>query len=345
MEETPEGKDIAILNSKDRLFGSWATVEIRDKQGELIPISAFIKTMPTMLKRQAPILIKHTNKIVGKLINAEVKKNAKYDSDGIFITGLIYNDYKLEDDTWSKIKEGVYTGISVGGQQSQPGANGEVIWIEPCEFSLTENPANPGALIEAVAMAKESNPTRETPEWKKERQEHPEFTDEQIDKIVDDHAKNKADEKKEVTAMTDEPKKDEKPEVPAEKAVERPAEAPVEAKPAEEKKAEEVSDEGIDRQIIKEIASLVETQQKILEMLSAAAPVAKEAPKEEEKKPEDAEKCNKEMSKEAVSTSIVPRPEANQPYTPKEDMKKEVSAADIALGKVTISTRETMRYL
>ena len=63
-----------ILNDSDRLFKAWGTVEIKDKDGELLPIDEFKKIMPVIMKRGGVIIDHHSNRVVGKIVNYEFKE-------------------------------------------------------------------------------------------------------------------------------------------------------------------------------------------------------------------------------------------------------------------------------
>ena len=144
-----------ILNDSDRLFKAWGTVEIKDKDGELLPIDEFKKIMPVIMKRGGVIIDHHSNRVVGKIVNYEFKE--KENNEAILLTGEIFKDYNLDDDIWEKMKSNEYTGVSFGGSSKQQ----EVKWekgeplkvlraLEGYEWSVVEKPANPEATFEEI---------------------------------------------------------------------------------------------------------------------------------------------------------------------------------------------------
>ncbi|MFA5412785.1 MAG: hypothetical protein WC350_05570 [Candidatus Micrarchaeia archaeon] len=178
--------DFTIVNSEDRIFKTWATVEIRDNQGDIMPIEVFMKSMPTLIKRGAPLHVIHSNIVVGKIINyGFVKEHPKYKKPAMWIEGMIYKDYQSDDEAWNGLVMKRYLGISPAGRiASGPGRVAD--WFQPWEFSLAPKPANPGATTIVTSIAKDSG-YDESSEFDRERAEHPGFTDEQIKQMVSDH--------------------------------------------------------------------------------------------------------------------------------------------------------------
>ncbi|MEW6295955.1 MAG: HK97 family phage prohead protease [Candidatus Diapherotrites archaeon] len=144
-----------ILNEDERIFTAYGSVDITDNQGERIPIQEFKPIMPIIFKRGADIMNSHSNKKVGKWVNYEFTE--KNDKPAILLTGIIGKDYKLEDETWEKIKTGKYQGVSFGGASLKQDlgfykGKPELILrdLEGYEFSVVEKPANPEAVFESI---------------------------------------------------------------------------------------------------------------------------------------------------------------------------------------------------
>ena len=81
MEQTLEKKvgqldKAEILNDNDRIFKLWGTVEVIDKDGELLPIDEFKKVMPLIMKRGGNLIDSHSNRVIGKILNYEFKKKS-----------------------------------------------------------------------------------------------------------------------------------------------------------------------------------------------------------------------------------------------------------------------------
>ena len=64
---------LEIFNEDERIFKTWATAEVRDNQGEIIPIDEFIPIMPIIMKRGGNLMFMHSNKQVGEILNYEFK--------------------------------------------------------------------------------------------------------------------------------------------------------------------------------------------------------------------------------------------------------------------------------
>ena len=160
-----EFDEIEITDDKDRLFKAWGSVEIVDKDGELIPMEAFAKIMPKIMERGGVLIDNHTNRVVGKILNYEFRK--KDGKDGLLLTGKVFNHFSLDDKIWNEIKAGIRKGISFGGKrimseiEKAKDDNGNDYYIlkdiEGYEFSIVQNPANPEATIETVNMLAKSD--------------------------------------------------------------------------------------------------------------------------------------------------------------------------------------------
>ena len=141
----------------ERWFTGWASVEIVDSQGEKIAIDAFKKVMKDYMATGGPIIDTHSNKIVGNVVDYKFKK--KNGNPGLWIKGLILDRYDTHDEVWKDLKDGVYTGLSMGGKNKAEEANivceGDTCFnhikeIELFEISVVDKPANKESTIESV---------------------------------------------------------------------------------------------------------------------------------------------------------------------------------------------------
>jgi hypothetical protein len=97
-----------------RKFSCWGSVEVVDRQKEIIPIDEVYKIMDIWMDRGSPIMFNHSNRQVGKGLNwRPADKNGK---PGVLITGLIFKHYKEDDDIWEGIKNKNFEGLSIGGK-------------------------------------------------------------------------------------------------------------------------------------------------------------------------------------------------------------------------------------
>jgi HK97 family phage prohead protease len=158
VEDKP--KQFDIMDEGERLISGYCSVEIVDKQGDIIPISELKKAMFAYMKRGGHIMYGHTNKPVGRVLQWEVEK---HDAGvyGIKIVAEIFKDYEVDNAVWEAIKEGKLKGFSVGAQAKSDkayvkDANGtkkEVRVLKDLnlmEISIVAEPANPLALIDEV---------------------------------------------------------------------------------------------------------------------------------------------------------------------------------------------------
>ena len=151
-------KSLDPINSEERFFEGYLTVEVKDKQGEITVVDELYKVLPVWMDRGAPISDTHSNRIIGKGINFS---RATYKSEGqeipaIKITGKIHKNYELDNEIWNKIKSGEYKGLSFGGATKSNRTpkvmkDGSVAYqltdLEHYEVAVCKDPAVPLALI------------------------------------------------------------------------------------------------------------------------------------------------------------------------------------------------------
>lgn len=152
-------KSLAPINSDERFFEGYLTVEIKDKQGEITIVDELYKVLPVWMDRGAPISDTHSNRIIGKGINfaRTVYKSADgTEIPAIKITGKIHKNYELDNEIWGKIKSGEYKGLSFGGATKSNRTpkvlkDGSVAYqltdLEHYEVAVCKDPAVPLALI------------------------------------------------------------------------------------------------------------------------------------------------------------------------------------------------------
>jgi len=152
-------KSLEPINSDQRFFEGYLTVEVKDKQGEITIVDELYKVLPVWMDRGAPISDTHSNRIIGKGIN--FSKTLYKGQDGseypaIKITGKIHKNYELDNDIWDKIKKGEYKGLSFGGATKSDRTpkvmkDGSVAYalkdLEHYEVAVCKDPAVPLALI------------------------------------------------------------------------------------------------------------------------------------------------------------------------------------------------------
>jgi len=151
--------DLVINNEEKRLIEGFASVEVVDRQNDVISAETLSKAMLNYMSRGGIILYGHENKPIGKVVQWDVRDvNGVH---GVHIVAEIYKDSTLADKVWQDIKNNVLKGFSIGGvavstEERTDGANKYRILkeIELNEISIVVEPANQMALIENVSVAK-----------------------------------------------------------------------------------------------------------------------------------------------------------------------------------------------
>lgn len=155
----------AVESAKERLFVSWASVDMKDKAGEKIKITDIIEEQNTLLKRGAPMTDNHSNRVIGKTVAFKVMEHPETKTFGVLHLCKVHNDNDYDDVVWGEIKSGERKGLSVGGFASedkrivQDLVTGEqaveLQGFKQFETASVHEPCNPLATNEAVsAVAK-----------------------------------------------------------------------------------------------------------------------------------------------------------------------------------------------
>ena len=146
--------DISILNDKKRMFKAILTAEVKDSDGQVVPVDEVLKVLPDYISEGGAILYRHMGRPVGKVINfMPTKLN---DVPAIEIIGLIGNSFDYHNEVWDAIKSGELKGVSFHGDAILD-PNGKIQVISGVEISITPKPANPMAMVQEVSvLAKES---------------------------------------------------------------------------------------------------------------------------------------------------------------------------------------------
>ena len=144
---------IVKVDEEKRTVSGWATTEQIDKQNEVVD---YLGSKEAFSNWQGNIREMHEPKAVGKAVEVLPSDTEKR----VWVSAYIS---KGADDTWQKVKEGILTGFSIGGQtvhktaqivkDMATGGNRTVTRITKYrlnELSLVDNPANPGCSFTLV---------------------------------------------------------------------------------------------------------------------------------------------------------------------------------------------------
>ena len=154
-----------IYDDQMRIARGWGSVEIFDKDNQMLPMSEFKKILPVIMKRGGVIIDQHSNRVIGKALNYEFKEHPEAKEEGCLLTYSIFDDFDLDDSVWKEIKSGERTGLSFGGRNhlkdyvfdKKSGLTKEILRkLEGYEFSSVKKPANPLALNTEVNMIAKS---------------------------------------------------------------------------------------------------------------------------------------------------------------------------------------------
>ncbi len=121
----------------------YASTQTRDDQGEIINRDAIADALPEYMKL-GNIREMHQLSAVGKA------KEAQMDENGLFLGAKVVDPL-----AWEKVKEGVYSGFSIGGRVTKRDSDDPktITGLVLSEISLVDRPANPDALFDVWKSA------------------------------------------------------------------------------------------------------------------------------------------------------------------------------------------------
>jgi HK97 family phage prohead protease len=125
---------IEKIDNEERMVYGYASTPDLDSQGEIVELVAIERALPSYMKFPT-IREMHTANPVGRT------KTAIVDKKGLFIGAKI-----VDDNSWKKIKEGVFNGFSIGGR-IKSAVNNIIKELDLVEISLVDVPANKNAVI------------------------------------------------------------------------------------------------------------------------------------------------------------------------------------------------------
>lgn len=170
---------VGELHKATRKFSGWGSVEVKDSQSDKLPIDGLKKIMPTYMQRGAPIMFGHSNRHVGRILKYEFrdKEVTGKSVPGLWLEGLIFSNYKIDDQAWESIQLAKSTAkpvLSLGatpvGEAKYQCEDNECFRkfddLQIYEFTVTDlvrgqQGANPEATIE-TALTKANNEKDET---------------------------------------------------------------------------------------------------------------------------------------------------------------------------------------
>lgn len=143
------------------IFEAWGSVEVVDKDNQLIPVKDILRVMPYLIKRGGNLMFGHSNQGIGQVEDfwlEEYKGEKIKGVQGIKFRASIHDDFKSDHDARDGILKGDYRMVSLGGKShrgiqgfSSDGTPMEILKdLEVWEFSLVRKGKNPLAYITRV---------------------------------------------------------------------------------------------------------------------------------------------------------------------------------------------------
>jgi len=149
-----------IKGSSDMVIAGYASVELVDKQGDLITRSALKDAFSGFMKSDKfrNVQLAHSNIQVGEVIDSYVDSNGRMwksevDDAGMFVVVSLRNDIEKAREVAAEIRKGNLQGFSIGGQafkrvRKSDGEHGdyqEISKMELHEITICEKGINPEA--------------------------------------------------------------------------------------------------------------------------------------------------------------------------------------------------------
>jgi HK97 family phage prohead protease len=159
---------LVISDPDKRIIAGFASVEVKDLQNDIVPVSVLERAMYDFMERGGTIIYGHTNIPVGRVLRWEIRKHPETGKPGLWIEAEIYRGVIPADQLWEAIKAGKVLGFSIGGVgreekvkvKTEDGKEEEadlVTFLQLLEISIVEEPANPHARIEYVNYMAKGN--------------------------------------------------------------------------------------------------------------------------------------------------------------------------------------------
>jgi len=157
--------DFRILKSDDLMIGGYASIEIVDKQNDLITLNA-LKTAVTKFmedKKFRNVMTNHSNVQVGEVVDSYRDKTGKLwksevDDVGFFVVIKLRDDIEKAKEVGRGIRKGTLRSFSIGGQALQKvkkshsdlGEYNEISKLELHEVTICEKGINPEAKFDIL---------------------------------------------------------------------------------------------------------------------------------------------------------------------------------------------------
>ena len=162
-------QDFRILKSDDLMIGGYASIEIVDKQNDLITLKALNEAVDKYMENPKfrNVMTNHSNVQVGEVVKSYRDKNGKLwktevDDVGFFVVIKLRDDIEKAKEINRGIRKGSLRSFSIGGQaiqkvkKSHPelGQYNEISKLELHEVTICEKGINPEAKFDILKQDK-----------------------------------------------------------------------------------------------------------------------------------------------------------------------------------------------
>lgn len=166
------------VGEDDRLVLSWASVEMVDKQGEIIDVDELLESrkdlggsslMQIMMKMGGTTMNMHQAQPMGKILGYTKAVHPETGKEGLLVLRKIYDYLPSHHEIWNEVKSGRRLGMSIGGTASgkrlvfdksdMRNFAKQVSMREMFEISDVDKPANPGSYNIAANLVAKSDST------------------------------------------------------------------------------------------------------------------------------------------------------------------------------------------
>ena len=157
--------DFRILKSDELMIGGYASIEVVDKQNDLITLEALNTAVKKFMddKKFRNVMTNHSNVQVGEVIDSYRDKSGKLwksevDDVGFFVVIKLRDDIEKAKEVGRGIRKGTLRSFSIGGQALQKvkkshgelGEYNEISKLELHEVTICEKGINPEAKFDIL---------------------------------------------------------------------------------------------------------------------------------------------------------------------------------------------------
>ena len=161
--------DFRILKSDELMIGGYASIEIVDKQNDLITLKALNEAVDKYMENPKfrNVMTNHSNVQVGEVVKSYRDKNGKLwktevDDVGFFVVIKLRDDIEKAKEINRGIRKGSLRSFSIGGQAIQKvkknhpelGQYNEISKLELHEITICEKGINPEAKFDILKQEK-----------------------------------------------------------------------------------------------------------------------------------------------------------------------------------------------